>query len=352
MNITQKSFGKTKNGENTTLYTITNNNGMKVSFTDFGANIVSIVVPDRDGKFEDVALGYKNIEGYEDNKPGFGSLIGRNANRIDGAKFELNNKVYTLDKNEGENNLHGGEPAYNRVMYEAEIYEDEYMTSIDFSRLSPDMEQGFPGNLDITVSYSLTDNNELMIEYHAVSDKDTVVNLTNHSYFNLSGHNSGSIEDHKLWIKSDQFTPTRDDLIPTGEYWDVEGSPMDFRNLKRIGDNIDDDYGPLNQAGGYDHNYVLNINHDEVEKVAELVDESSGRVMEVFTDKPGLQIYTSNMLSPVENGKDGAVYGKRAGACFETQYYPNACNTKSFPSSLLKAGQEYEFITIYKFLCR
>lgn len=352
MKITQKSFGKIKSGEDTTLYTIINSNGMKVSFTDFGANIVSIIVPDRDGNFADIALGYKNIQGYEDNRPGFGSLIGRCANRIGGAKFELNKKVYTLQKNERDNNLHGGEPAYNKVMYDTEVYEEEDMISLEFSRLSPDKEQGFPGNLDITVTYSLSENDELVIEYHAVSDKDTVVNLTNHSYFNLAGHNSGSILDHKVWIKADQFTPTTNDLIPTGEFRDVEGTPMDFRVLKRIGDNIDDNYEPLIQAGGYDHNYVLNISHDEVEKIAELVDESSGRVMEVFTDKPGLQFYASNMLTPVENGKDQATYGKRAGACFETQYFPNACNIDSFPTSVLKAGQSYEYVTIYKFVCK
>lgn len=352
MKITQKSFGKTKNGEEATLYTITNSNGMKVSFTDFGANIVSIIVPDKNGNFADVALGFKNIEGYENNKPGFGSFIGRNANRIGGARFELNGKVYELAKNEGNNNLHGGEPAYNKVMYDTEIFEDEDMISIEFSRLSPDNEQGFPGNLDITVTYSLTEDNELVIEYHAVSDKDTIVNFTNHSYFNLSGHNSGDILNHKVWINADQFTPTGDDLVPTGELRNVEGTPMDFRTLKRIGEDIDSDYEPLRQAGGYDHNYVLNNNSGEVEKVAELVDETTGRVMEVFTNKPGLQFYTSNMLTPVENGKDGATYDRRAGVCFETQYFPNACNIKTFPSSILKAGQEYEFATIYKFSCR
>ena len=352
MKITQKSFGKTKSGEDATLYTVTNSNGMKISFTDFGANIVSIIVPDREGKFEDVVLGYKNISGYEDNKPGFGSLIGRCANRIGGAKFQLSGKVYTLEKNEGVNNLHGGEPAYNRVMYETEIYEEEDMISLEFSRLSPNMEQGFPGNLDITVTYSLTENGELVIEYHGVSDMDTVVNLTNHSYFNLSGHKSGSVLDHKVWLKSNQFTPTSNDLIPTGEFREVANTPMDFRTLKRIGDNIDDNYEPLNQAGGYDHNYVLDISQDEVMKVAELEDERSGRVMEVFTDCPGIQFYTSNMLTSVENGKDGATYGKRTGVCFETQHFPNACNTKSFPSSVLKAGEAYEFVTIYKFLTK
>lgn len=352
MKIIQKPFGKTKAGENAVLYTVTNSNGMKVSFTDFGANIVSIIVPDKEGNFADVALGYKNVEGYEDNEAGFGSFIGRNANRISGAMITLNGKEYQLQKNEGENNLHGGNPGYNAVMYETEIFEEEDMVTIDFSRLSPDLEQGFPGNLDITVSYSLTENDELLIEYHAVSDKDTVVNLTNHSYFNLAGHNSGDILNHKVWIKANQFSPTRDDLIPTGEYRDVEGTPMDFRTSKLIGQDIDNDYQPLKQAGGYDHNYVLDNNQDEVEKIAEIEDEASGRVMEVYTDLPGLQLYTSNMLTSVKNGKDGASYDKFAGVCFETQYFPNACNTENFKSSVLKAGEPYESVTIYNFMCR
>ena len=351
MNITHKQFGTTKNGEEATIYTMTNSNGMKVSVTDFGANIVSIIVPDRNGNFADVALGYDDIRGYENNKPGFGSLIGRYANRIAGASFELNGKVYKLQKNEGENTLHGGEPGYNRVIYETEIFEEEDMVSVEFSRLSPDNEQGFPGNLDITVTYSLTENNELVIEYHAVSDKDTIVNLTNHSYFNLAGHNSGTILNHKVWINASKFTPTDNNLVPTGEIRDVEGTPMDFRTLKRIGENINDNYEPLIQAGGYDHNYVLEINPGEVTKVAELVDEASGRVMEVFTDKPGMQFYTSNMLSPVKYGKDGAEYGLGR-SVFETQHFPNACNIKTFPDSVLRAGQNYNYVTIYKFSTR
>lgn len=349
MKITQKSFGKTSQGEEATLYTVSNSNGMKVSFTDFGANIVSIIVPDAKKNPVDVALGYANLEGYQDNKPGMGSFIGRNANRISGAKFELNNKAYELDKNDGENNLHSGYTKYNYLMYEAEVYEEEDIISIEFSRLSPHMEQGFPGNLDVSVTYSLTEAGELVIEYHAVSDKDTIVNFTNHSYFNLSGHNCGNILDHKVWIKANQFTPTGDDLIPTGEIRDVEGTPMDFRTLKKIGRDIEADYEPLRQAGGYDHNFVLDISGNEVEKVAELVDEKSGRRMEVFTDLPGMQLYTSNMLKPVKNGKDGATYQKWAGVCFESQYFPDACNIKSFPSTVLKAGKEFDSVTIYKF---
>lgn len=349
MKITQKSFGKTAQGEEATLYTVTNRNGMKVSFTDYGANIVSIIVPDSKGNAVDVNLGFDNITGYEENAPGFGSFIGRNSNRIGGAKFELNGKVYELDKNDGVNNLHGGFKGYNKFMYETEVYEDEEIASVEFSRLSPHMEQGFPGNLDLTVTYSLTETNELVIEYLAVSDRDTIVNLTNHSYFNLSGHNSGSILDHKIWMKANQFTPTAPDLIPTGELRDVTGTPMDFRTLKPIGQDINADFEPLVVAGGYDHNYVLDISGCEVEKVAELVDEKSGRRMEVFTDLPGLQLYTGNMLFPVKNSKDGAVYNKRDGVCFETQYFPNSCNITSFPSCVLKAGKEYDSVTIYKF---
>jgi aldose 1-epimerase len=349
MKITRKSFGKTANGEEAALYTLTNDNGMKVSMTDFGANIVSIIVPDKKGNAVDVNLGFENLAGYEENPPGFGAFIGRHANRIGGARFELNGKVYELQKNDGANNLHGGNPGYNKVMYETEIYEDDNIASVEFSRLSPHMEQGFPGNLDVTVTYSLTEANELVIEYLAVSDRDTIVNLTNHSYFNLAGHNSGSVLDHKLWIKANQFTPTSKDLIPTGELRDVTGTPMDFRTLKRIGQDIGADYEPLIFAKGYDHNYVLDICCSEVEKVAELIEEKSGRRLEVFTDMPGMQLYTANFLTSVKNSKDGAVYHKRDGICFETQFFPNSCNINSFPSCMLKAGKEYDSVTIYKF---
>lgn len=349
MKITQKSFGKTARGEEATLYTLTNGNGMKVSFTNYGANIVSIIVPDSKGNFADVNLGYENLAGYEENPPGFGSFIGRHANRIGGASFELNGKVYELDKNDGKNNLHGGLVGYNKFMYETEVYEDDDIASIEFSRLSPHMEQGFPGNLDVSVTYSLTEANELVIEYLAVSDRDTIVNLTNHAYFNLGGHDSGSVLDHKVWIKANQFTPTTPDLIPTGELWDVAGTPMDFRTAKTIGQDINSDYEPIVLAGGYDHNFVLDISGTEVEKVAELVDDKSGRRMEVFTDLPGIQLYTSNMLSPVKYSKNNAVYEKRCGVCFETQFFPNSINIKNFPSCMLKAGKEFDSVTIYKF---
>jgi aldose 1-epimerase len=352
MSIKKQSFGKTKEGVESTLFILKNKNGMSVSFTDYGANIVNVIVPDKDGKFDDVVLGYDNVTGYEVNPPGFGSFIGRHANRIGGAAFELNGKKYELEKNDGQNNLHGGSKSYNKFMYEVEVFEDEDSDSIEFSRLSPHMEQGFPGNLDISVTYTLTDDNELVIEYLAVSDKDTIVNLTNHSYFNLAGHGAGTILDQKVLLEADKFTPTDDALIPTGEFRDVTGTPMDFRKLKTIGQDIDADYEPLKQAGGYDHNFILNTNGAEVEKVGEFVDDKSKRVMEIFTNTPGMQLYTGNFISGTEAGKDGVVYQKRGGVCFETQYFPDSCNKPEFPSCVLKAGNEYDFITVFKFSVR
>lgn len=348
MSVKKQSFGKTKTGEEAFLYTLTNKNGMSVGLTDFGACIVTIFVPDKSGKLEDVVLGYDDVSGYEANSPGFGSFIGRHGNRIGGASFELNGKKYELEKNDGENNLHGGFTGYNKFLYETEVFEEEDTDSVEFSRLSPHMEQGFPGNLDISVTYTLTSENELVIEYLAVSDKDTIVNLTNHSYFNLAGHNSGSILDHKVMLDANKFTPTDDVLIPTGEMRNVEGTPMDFRKAKTIGQDINADYEPLKQAGGYDHNYILNNNRAEVTKVAELEDEKSGRIMEVYTDLPGMQLYTGNFLDN-EKGKGGVVYKKRAGVCFETQFFPNSCNRPEFPSCVLKAGEEYDTVTVFKF---
>lgn len=349
MKQTKTSFGTTSDGKNATLYTFTNNNGMSVSFTDYGANIVSIIVPDKNGNFKDVALGFDSVTGYEKNGPGYGSFIGRYANRIANATFTLNGKTYSLEKNDGQNCLHGGFRGYNTYMYESEISDTKNDISIEFSRLSPDMEQGFPGNLSISVTYTLTEDNELFIEYYAVCDQDTILNLTNHSYFNLAGQDSGTAMNHLLRIDADFFTPTNRALIPTGELLDVTGTPMDFRTPKVIGKEIDSDFEQLKIAGGYDHNYVLNTDRDEPSCVAELIDEASGRRMEVFTDLPGMQFYAGNFIGGNLSGKGGKVYQRRDGVCFESQFYPNSCNTPSFPDSLLKAGDEYESVTIYRF---
>lgn len=350
MRITKKAFGTTKEGEKASTYTITNDQGMEVTFTDFGANIISIKVPDKNQKKVDVALGYDKLSQYEVNAPGFGSFIGRHANRIADAKATINGVVYELEKNDGKNNLHSASKSFNKYMYESEVFEDQDEISIEFSRFSPDMEQGFPGNLDYSVTYTLTNENELVLEYYGVSNKDTIVNFTNHSYFNLSGHKSGTAVNQEVMIESDSFTLTDEGLIPTGELAAVDHTPMDFRIRKAIGKDIAADYEPLKIAGGYDHNYVLKTSgNGDAEKVAELYAKDTGILMEVFTDLCGMQFYTGNFITDGEKGKDGAVYHRRDGVCFETQFFPNACNIPEFPSPVLKAGQEFESVTIYKF---
>lgn len=345
MGISTKSFGKTKEGAEVTLYTITNKNGFRVGALDYGAVIVNLIVPDKNGKEDDIVLGFDDVAGYEVNGCFFGAFIGRHGNRIGQAKFELNGTTYELEKNDGENNLHGGTPGYHQVMYKASTTEN----SVTFSRVSPDMEQGYPGNLDIQLTYTLTDDNELKIDYKTKSDKDTLCNLTNHSYFNLKGHDGGTITDHKVWIKANGFTATSDDLIPNGEITDVTGTPMDFRTKKALSQDIEADYRPLVIAGGYDHNYVLDKADGVLEKVAEVSEDTSGRTMEVYTDLPGMQLYSGNFIVK-EDGKDGTVYTKRTGVCFETQFFPNSVNVPSFQSCVLKAGETFTSTTIYKFI--
>ncbi len=344
MSVQAKQFGTTKNGEEVTCYTLENKNGMKAEFIDYGAIIVSLFVPDKDGKLDDVVLGYDDVAAYEANGCFFGALIGRHGNRIGGASFELNGVTYELEKNDGKNNLHGGTPGYHKLMYQVETSDD----SVTFSRTSSHMEQGYPGNLDLSVTYTLTDDNELKITYTAKSDQDTLCNMTNHSYFNLKGHDGGEITDHNVWIKANGFTETSDDLIPNGTIVDVTGTPMDFRTKKAIGDDIGADYKPLVIAGGYDHNYALDKKSGVLEKVAELSEDRSGRTMEVYTDLPGMQLYTGNFIEK-EIGKGGSVYTKRNGVCFETQFFPNSIHVPSFDSCVLKAGETFTSTTIYRF---
>lgn len=344
MSVKTEKFGVTKEGKEVTLFTLENKNGMRVDLIDYGANIVRLFVPDQNGKLDDIVLGFDDVAGYEENGCFFGSFIGRHGNRIGNAEFELNGVTYELEKNDGDNNLHGGTPGYNKVMYKAETAEN----SVAFSRTSPDMEQGYPGNLDICVTYALTDDNELKISYQAKTDKDTLCNVTNHSYFNLKGHDGGTITDHKVWIRANGFTETSDDLIPNGNIIDVAGTPMDFRTEKTIAEDIEADYEPLKIAGGYDHNFVLEKEAGKMEKVAELSEETTGRRMEVYTDLPGMQLYTGNFIVK-EDGKGGIEYTKRTGVCFETQFFPNSVNIPSFESCVLKAGDTFTSTTIYRF---
>lgn len=349
MAVEKKFFGQMPDGKEVYLYTLTNENGVSASFTDLGAVWVSMMVPDRNGKMDDVVLGYDTLENYIKNPPHFGAPIGRNANRIGGGQFTLNGVTYKLEKNNGENNLHSGLNYYHGRIYDVEIDENSLGIRISFHLSSPDGDQGFPGNAEITVSYTLTQDDSLCLNYHMVCDEDTVANFTNHAYFNLAGQGVGDILKQKVWIDADSFTPADAASIPTGEIVSVKGTPMDFTEMKEIGRDIGADYEALILGNGYDHNWVLNHEEGEVALSAMAKDEASGRVMEAYTDLPGMQFYTANFLTDELPGKGGAVYGKRRAFCFETQHFPDAVNKPQFPSPVLKAGEEYQTTTIYKF---
>lgn len=338
---------KTRDFGEAALYILENKNGMIVEVSDFGATLCSLIVPDKDGNACDVVLGFDSPRGYfEPHITNMGATVGRNGNRIGNARFTLNGKEYLLDKNNGENNLHSGFSRYNVRMWKVKEVKEN---SITFSLHSPDKDQGFPGALDIDVTYTLTDENELRIDYFGVPDEDTIINMTNHSYFNLNGHASGDVLDQKVWLDADAFTPTDDKLIPTGEIVPVEGTPMDFRVKKAIGRDLEADYEPIIiGGGGYDHNWCLN-NKGKFAKVIEMSSDLSGITMEVYTDLPGVQVYSGNYLNG-EVGKRGVVYRKFQGICFETQYYPDAINHENFPSPVCKKGEEYRTTTVYKFI--
>ena len=341
-----RDFGMGKNGEAATLYTFENKNGMVMEVTDFGATLYALIVPDKDGNPCDVVLGYDDPQGYMGpSGTGFGATIGRNGNRIANASFTLNGKTYELDKNNNGNNLHSGLDFYHHRMWNVK---ETTENSITLSLRSPDGDQGYPGNFDVDVTYTLTDDNELKIHYNGTPDQDSIVNMTNHSYFNLNGHASGSILEQEVWVDADAFTATDDKLIPTGEIVPVEGTPMDFRVKKPIGRDINEDYEALVFGGGYDHNWCLN-NNGEFAKVIEMSSKESGITMEVYTDLPGVQIYSGNFLKE-ELGKDGIVYNHRQAICFETQGYPDSINHDNFPSVVCKAGEVYKTTTIYKFV--
>lgn len=344
MGISMKSFGVTAKGREATLYTFTNKYGMSMSVTDFGAALVSVMVPDRDDEMTDVVLGYDDVKGYEDGGLFFGASVGRSANRIAGASFEINGNVYQLEKNDNGNNLHSGADYYNKRMWGIR---SKNFQSITFDLHSMDGDQGYPGALDMEVKYTLTDNNEVKIEYYSVPGEDTIINMTNHSYFNLNGHASGEILGQQVGIAAKYFTKADENSIPTGELVEVAGTPMDFREKKEIGKEIEADYEALRFRNGYDHNWALDSN-GTFEKVAEMSSEKTGITMEVYTDLPGMQFYTGNFIEH-EKGKEGAVYEKRHGACFETQFFPDAIHHENFKSPICPAGENYRTLTVYKF---
>lgn len=350
MAIKVERFGETPDGKQVDLYTLTNENGVSASFTNLGGTWVSMLVPDKNGDMADVILGYDTVEKYLVNGPHLGAIIGRYANRIGGAAFTLNGTRYELYANNGPNNLHSAPDLYHRRIWEVELDESDPGSRVSFSLFSPDGDQGYPGNADITVSYTLTPDNSVSIEYHMVSDADTVANFTNHCYFNLAGQGSGSVLDQQVWIDADYFTPADEVSIPYGTVLPVKDTPMDFTVKKAIGRDIGAEYDQLILGNGYDHNWVLNHKAGEVALCAKAYDPSTGRIMEVYTDLPGMQFYTANFLTGEVPGKEGAIYGPRRAYCFETQYYPDAVNKPQFPSPILKAGEEYHTTTIYKFM--
>lgn len=346
--ITKSDFGKTAEGQVSELYTLTNSKGMKVTITNYGGRVVSVVVPDRQGKMGDVVLGFDNLDGYLGDNPFFGALVGRYGNRIANAQFKLDGKVYKLAQNNGPNSLHGGNKGFDKMVWSAKEY-SKNPPAVELTYVSADGEEGYPGKLTAKVIYTLTDANELKIDYTATTDKDTVLNLTNHSYFNLSGEGSGDILKEEMMINADRFTPVNSTLIPTGELRKVEGTPFDFRKPTAIGARIDGDDEQLKFGKGYDHNFVLNRTGHGLTLAARVTDPESGRVMEVLTTQPGVQFYTGNFLDGTVHGKGGKVYPRRSAFCLETQHFPDSPNQPKFPTSELKPGQAYHHTTIYKF---
>ena len=344
MSIIKSNFGKTKEGQSVDLYTLTNANGMTIKITNYGGIVTSLKVPDKNGQWDDVVLGFDSLEKYLEGHPYFGALIGRYGNRIAKGKFTLNGTEYQLAANNGENHLHGGIKGFDKVVWNAEIVKKENEVGIKLNYLSKDGEEGYPGNLSVAVIYTLSNNNELKILYEAETDKPTPVNLTHHSYFNLKGAGNGDILGHLLTIHADRFTPVDDGLIPTGELKSVKDTPMDFTVPKAIGERID------RVKGGYDHNYVLNGWDGSLKRVAKVVEPLSGRVMEVWTTEPGLQFYSGNFLDGTITGKDGKVYNKHYGFCLETQHFPDSPNKPQFPSTILEPGEKYTHTTVYRFL--
>jgi aldose 1-epimerase len=346
--VKQEELGKTSEGAAVQLFTITNASGASARVITYGATLVSLSVADRDGKFDDVVLGHDDLDGYLRRNRYFGCVVGRYGNRIAGAKFSLNEVEYKLTANNGPNILHGGRRGFDKVVWTGSKVDDQ---TVEMTYLSKDGEEGFPGNLTARVRYSLTDGNELKIEYEATSEKDTVVNLTNHSYFNLVGHGSAefpTIVGHEMTVKADEYLPVNQNLIPTGKPAPVAGTPFDFRTAHTIGERIDADHEQIKIARGYDHCFVLKL--AEFQPLAVTVYEPTrGRVMEVLTSEPGVQFFSGNGLDGSITGKKGKVYARRTGFCLETQHFPDSPNQPQFPTTTLKSGHLYQSSTVYRF---
>jgi aldose 1-epimerase len=348
--VQKSSFGSTKDGQAVDLYTLTNANGVVAKIITYGALLTELQVPDRTGKMADVVLGFKTLDRYEGDHPYFGGTIGRVANRIAKGKFRLNGQEYALAANNGPNHLHGGLRGFDRRVWNAQPASVAGVPAVRFTYTSADMEEGYPGALTATVTYTLTHSNELRLDYTATTDKPTIVNLTNHSYFNLAGDGQGTILDHELTILADRYTPVDGTLIPTGEIASVRGTVMDFNRATPIGARISEVPGPA--PGGYDHNYVLSHGGRVLAMSATVREPKSGRVMEVLTSEPGVQLYTGNFLDGTITGKAGVAYQKHFGFCLETQHFPDAINHPNFPPVVLQPGRTFKSTTVYRFSAR
>lgn len=343
------TFGTLPGGEQAMLYALCNAHGMEARITDYGGIVTSLLVPDKAGKTADVVLGFDSLAPYLADNPYFGCIVGRYGNRIGQARFTLDGKAYALAANNGANHLHGGVSGFDKKLWRVVRAPKARDQSLALAYTSPDGEEGYPGRLDVTVTYTVTEANELAIDYEAVTDKPTIVNLTHHGYFNLGGHGSGLITGHRLRIRAEKFTPVDAGLIPTGELRPVEGTPFDFRDPVVIGMRIDADDAQLRNGKGYDHNFVLTRAGAGLEPAARVEDPASGRVMEVLTTEPGVQFYSGNFLDGHHVGKGGLRYARRSGLCLETQHYPDSPNRPAFPSVRLDPGRTYRSRTVYRF---
>lgn len=348
INISKDVFGQ-KDGQDIFLYTLENDQNMSVSITNYGGIITKIKTPDRDGKIADVVLGFNNLNDYLGEHPFFGAIIGRYGNRIANGKFSIDDQEYTLPINNEPNSLHGGLKGFDKKVWLAKEINDGSLGGIELSTTSRDGEEGYPGKLDITVKYLLSVENELHIEYAATTDKPTVINLTNHSYFNLKGEGSGDVMQHQLMIKASKMTPVNSSLIPSGMLDNVKGTPFDFTSLTPIGERIDEENLQLSHGGGYDHNFVFDDASGKLKEVAMVYEPITGRKLQVFTTEPGVQLYTGNFLDGTLIGKSGRPYQKRHAFCLETQHFPDSPNHAHFPSTRLNPNEVYQSKTVYKF---
>lgn len=344
MAVEEKVFGTYSDGTAVKLFTLTNSNGMSISVSNLGAALVKLLVPDKNGTMADVVLGFDKAEDYLNNPSFFGVVIGPSANRIAGAAFKIDENTYQIDVNDGANNLHSHkDKGYHKRLWDADAKD----SGVIFS-LKDDGSMGFPGNKEVSVQYTLTEENELKIHYHGTSDKKTILNLTNHTYFNLDGHDSGSMENHELWLGASCYTPVVPGAIPTGEIASVEGTPMDFTKPKKVGKDINEAFEQLELTGGYDHNWVIDAWDGTLRHIATVKAPESGRVMKAFTTLPGVQFYAGNFIEE-QKGKEGATYNARMGLCLETQYFPDAIHHSGFPSAVFGEGREYDSETVYRF---